>query len=174
MGCDIHLFVEYRKETYIPDYWRSFGGQFRLGRHYGVFSALADVRNYGDEIKPIAECRGVPKNAGYSALDDYRYYVTENKIDGGNECSKETAERWVKNGSSQWWDDKHTWVTDPDAHSESWLSLQEFKDALSTTWQHEGEEKRFIDIEDYNAVVAAMESLESQGMTSRVVFWFDN
>lgn len=46
MGCDIHLFVEYSKPE--SDHWMNFGEEFRLTRHYGVFSALADVRNYGD------------------------------------------------------------------------------------------------------------------------------
>lgn len=173
MGCDIHLFVEYRKDTYQENYWRSFGGEFRLERHYGVFSSLAGVRNYGDVIKPVVEPRGIPRNAGYSCLDEYRYYITDN-ITEANECNLEKAEQWVNSGISEWWDERKTFVTDPDAHSGSWLSLQELKEALAITWKEDGETKSFRDIEDYNAVIAAMECLESQGMTTRVVFWFDN
>jgi hypothetical protein len=44
-----------------------------------------------------------------------------------------TAERWVKSGSSVFKNDrdgKPTWVSGPDWHSHSWLSLEEYRQVL--------------------------------------------
>jgi hypothetical protein len=79
MGCDIHAFAE-RKSG---EKWKQIRGEFRHedyekkphwtdevydGRDYELFAFLADVRN-DNEIKPLAQPRGVPVDAslGYQA-----------------------------------------------------------------------------------------------------------
>ena len=53
-----------------------------------------------------------------------------------------------------------------DAHTQSWLTLDEFKAAYKNS---EGYRDHVLD-----AMVSAMESLESNGHNTRIVFWFDN
>lgn len=167
MGCDIHLFVEYRNPTWSAGYWKSLGSEFRLGRHYGIFSSLAGVRNYGDEIKPIAEPRGVPETISTAAREGYLYYVTDEPFE--DRCvTPEKAKRWVESGASKQWDGKY--ITGPDWHTPSWLNPAEYEAAIN--FKIEGKEIR--DTEDYQAVLAAMKSLQMSGFEVRTVFWFDN
>src|SRR5690349_20426391 len=86
MGSDIHLYIEH-KRTGPNSRWSSFGGRFNPGRYYGLFAKLAGVRNYR-EVKPVAEPRGMPADAGWIADADNRLYISE---DGGERHV--TAER---------------------------------------------------------------------------------
>lgn len=52
MGCDIHSYIEYKKNGQ----WKS--ESCYIGRDYALFGLLAGVR--GVSIKPIAEERGLP------------------------------------------------------------------------------------------------------------------
>lgn len=84
MGCDIHSYVEVRKDGR----WQRANPEFkledwqvkRLGketgvrgpfdwRSYGVFGFLAGVRNYS-EIPPLSEPRGLPKDASPEVMDE--------------------------------------------------------------------------------------------------------
>lgn len=119
MGCDIHMYVEYkkdlpikgsdkRKEEWISgDYfkqnpfklvWDDENKMDRLelhgDRNYTLFTTLAGVRDYTNETIPVSEPKGVP--------DDACDYV------------KKENERW-----------------DTDGHSHSWLTLKELKDYQS-------------------------------------------
>lgn len=169
MGCDIHAFIEYTKEA--PEQtgergWRSFGSKFHLSRHYGVFAKLAGVRNWPDwGIVPISKPRGLPDDAAYQACEYYWLYITPSA--GERYCSKANAERWVAGGVSRYRDGERHFVSDPDAHSASWVSPDEWEAMLS--------DPKIQGVEDaYHAFLAAMRSLESKGNEVRAVFWFDN
>lgn len=170
MGCDIHAFIEYKKPD--RDAWLSLGSEIRLDRHYGIFARLADVRN-GWDIEAVAADRGIPDDLGYEARGKYRLYITE---DTGGDSSYVTplkAARWVANGSSKYVKDSSgndAWVTDPDAHSESWCTPDELMAVVS----YKPDGKVFGDAHEYRAVLAAMRSLEADGFEARLVFWFDN
>jgi hypothetical protein len=64
MGCDIHVYLEYKEDDY---YYFSkeaiFDGKIspRIWRDYNTFGILAGVRNYNNFI-PIAPPRGLPKD----------------------------------------------------------------------------------------------------------------
>ena len=60
MGCDIHVFVEYK--LYGGDRWSNFGGEFRLPRNYTLFGYLAGIRGYAD---PKIPPRGMPKDPSW-------------------------------------------------------------------------------------------------------------
>lgn len=169
MGADIHAFIEFTNEPPQQTgerHWRPFGSQFRLDRHYGLFAKLAGVRNWPDwGIVPISEPRGLPHDTGYAVDDDYWLYVTEG---GGKDfVEKATAERWVAAKASRWSDDERNWVSNPDAHSASWLTPDEWEKALT-------DEKITRVAPDYRAFLASMRSLQEQGYEVRAVFWFDN
>jgi len=76
--------------------------------------------------------KGIPKPLSYRVQNRYTLYVYEKEEgDPGEEgCTRESAEGWVKNKSSEWWNEDKTMVTDPDWHTPSWLSTEEVKQLL--------------------------------------------
>lgn len=120
MGCDIHVYTEYKKNLpikdsqEIEDKWVS-GDYFKLnpfkdiwdeeeeldkihlykGRNYGLFATLAGVRDYTETITPVSEPKGMPE-------DCCDYVKRENKSWSG------------------------------DGHTHSWLTLKEIRDYQST------------------------------------------
>ena len=68
MGCDIHAYLEVKKEdkwVYIND--------IDISRNYDLFARLANVRNYRG-IEPISEPRGMPKHMSKDIFDHYEEY----------------------------------------------------------------------------------------------------
>ena len=124
MGCDIHSVVEFKN----GDWWDDLG-EISIGRWYSLFANMAGVRNYNNNLVPVAEPRGFPKDASFESK--YKY------------------ENW---GS--------------DAHTPSWLTLDEFRLAYKNS---DGYRDPVLD-----AIISAMETLESNGHNTRIVFWFDN
>ena len=119
MGCDIHLYIEYREKERAnhPNpscrQWRSLGGQFMLWRAYELFAAIAGVRAARDfQIKH--QPRGLPDDLGYHSDSDAA---------AGTHGSH---------------------------HSHSWLTFDEFRDAI-----HPIVFEKYR-LSDYRAVLAAM------------------
>lgn len=166
MGCDIHLYVEYKSKN--TDYWRSFGKRINPGRIYGMFAKLADVRNgYGYET--IAAERGLPDNISYEARNDSQLFISE--TDGDDYVHPNTAKRWVESGSSVYTNEGRS-VTHPDWHSHSWATTQELEEAFNYVFNKDGMLKG--DFIEYAAIISAMKEFEKHGYPARVVFWFDN
>lgn len=119
MGCDIHMYVEYKKDVPVKnsdkrevkwisgdyfkpnpfqDIWDDESKMERMelygDRNYGLFSTLAGVRDYTGLINPVSEPKGMP--------DDCCAYI------------KQANEDW-----------------DSDGHTHSWLTLKELKDYQS-------------------------------------------
>ena len=207
MGCDIHLYIEYKSKK--PQYdgrestWHSFGKSINPGRNYAMFGLMANVRNcYSDGKLPVlVEPRGMPEDAGYTATDDNRIYISETESE--DYVSMETAKRWVNSGSSKFINDNDgnpTWVTQPDWHSHSWLTTSEFESVLNkyleleTGWHkvRVEEHNKMVEREniqpdswayappsindepEYQVVLASLKRFEELGYDARVVFWFDN
>jgi len=207
MGCDIHLYIEYKsKKTEFDGYdsgWQSFGGRINPGRNYAMFGLMANVRNcYSDGKLPVlVEPRGMPEDAGYTATDDNRIYISETESE--DYVCMETAKRWVNSGSSKFINDNDgnpTWVTQPDWHSHSWLTTSEFESVLNKYLELEAgwhkvrveEHNKMVkevniqpdswayappsinDEPEYQVVLASLKRFEELGYDARVVFWFDN
>lgn len=171
MGCDIHLYVEYRAKDRAasPDpfmrRFSSFGSRINPGRIYEVFAAIAGVRaGREDQIKH--QPRGLPTDIGFYSGADATLYITE-KGDGYRECKLSDAEKWVAQGSSAWVEQGKR-VTHPYWHSHSWLTFEEFRDAIHPIVCVKYKEP------EYRALLAAMKQLHDDGYEVRVVFWFDN
>lgn len=168
MGCDIHCYIEHSR-TPLEDrdrYWASFGGHNNPGRDYSLFGLLAGVR--GDA--KLFAARGLPPGVGYAARGDNEFYVSD-ELGGERTATRAQAESWVARGVSEWTDERKAWVTDPDAHSHSWLTLDEWKQALKAA--DDLDPKYPVGI-DYRAMTAAMQVFADAGEDVRVVFWFDN
>lgn len=93
MGCDIHVRLEIKrtingeKKWVTADYFSKnplyeegdeFGREYEVvsiysDRNYSLFSLLAGVRNYGDNV-PISEPKGVPDDCSEDVLKDYEQW----------------------------------------------------------------------------------------------------
>ena len=140
MGCDIHLYIEYKNKKVAfdgyKDNWHSFGKRINPGRNYAMFALMANVRNhYSDGKLPVlVEPRGIPDDAEYYSSGDDRIYISEEKYDGEHSVTMERAKSWVESGSSKFINNQKgepTWVTDPDNHSHSWLTTSEFETIIN-------------------------------------------
>ena len=180
MGCDIHLRVEKRRvktnSLNERNEWRGVGfyGEFS-DRIYGMFARMANVRDsWGYKM---FEARGLPKDIAWPATEAFYLKVTENEeaaVWSDRHCLKKDAERWVEEGYSEWVDDKHTMVTDPDLHSHSWLTAEELRKCFDDCFKDEDGTYKG-DYVDWLGLVSFCEGIESTGeFDCRVVFAFDN
>ena len=161
MGCDIHLYPEARR---LPDgEWFSVAGSMNPGRDYDLFGKIAGLRS---SEPSMYEVRGLPGQLGFWARSDNQIFITADG--GGDYATLAEAERWVASGSSEWTDERKVFVTHPDWHSHTHLSVAEMRSALEapSKW---GER----DVE-YWGVLAMMEEIERRGHEGRFVIWFDN
>lgn len=170
MGCDIHVYPEYRDAKQSREHWYGFGGRFNPGRDYEMFELLAGVR--GKETAALIEPRGVPENLSWQADDDYWMRVTDDKADSreSNEIAEADAQKYLGYGSIQH-PTQPKRISSPDWHTASWLTLAEYEAVLGQYVLAHGTE--FLSAE-YPALAAALRSLESRGLETRIVFWFDN
>jgi hypothetical protein len=161
MGCDIHTFIERREH----DAWWSvhYGGQFYVGRDYRLFSALAGVRSY-DDPPPLYAPRGIPEDLASGAVDGYTLWIGD-PGDNTPRCDRERAEVWLAKGYSKRWG-KHR-VTDPDAHTPSWLTAEESREVINAMRLEDRSD-------DWEIVTRIAEFYAERCQGSRIVFWFDN
>lgn len=182
MGCDIHAYIEFaapKKDGY-PVYWQNFtrdGGS----RNYILFGVLAGVR-YPEA--QLFEPKGMPEgNLGFATADDYWLSVAPEAYpqwaDNGGYTSIESAERWVKDGSSIGeigTDGRLSRVSGPDWHTHSWLTADELAKALDH-YKVEAAKQWTDDADvppEWQAMLASMRAFEAAGQMTRIVFWFDN
>ena len=166
MGCDIHCYIEYRRKT-DKGHWNGFGGRINPGRFYAMFSIMAGVRKY-DGSPTLFKPKGLPDDLGFESKDDNRFYITDTTSEGY--VTKAKAYEWVAKGYSKLVDEH--WVTNPDWHSHSWLTPNEYNEAIEA-FKKSCANGFYLDPE-YTAILDCLRSFERQGFESRLVFWFDN
>lgn len=192
MGCDIHLYMEYKNpENTWSKRWDNFGKRISVGRDYYLFGLMAGVRG---GAKPIAAPRGIPNDIDYYTAQDYYWFIgdtNETDTDGSRFITLKDAERW---GTTIELDDKGNpyRIPDPDLHSASWLTFGEYTSALALAELayykdcspdnpnmiqavrdlYLKEAHKYLIL--HKAVAASMSTLENIGYKTRVVFWFDN
>lgn len=162
MGCDIHAYIEYQaNKEHHPDHWWMMA-DLHLMRNYAMFGLMAGVRRGAALIEP----RGYPMDS--ATRYKYCLFVVEEETDDAECCTKESAERWVKNGHSEWVNEDHSMVTHPDWHTPSWLTAKEYRRVIEA--YKEAAPYGVSESPEYEAALAMLESLPD----SRIVFWFDN
>lgn len=124
--------------TKIPDWAKE---EFQIdpddGRNYDWFSILADVRNgygfagveTGEGFKVISEPRGIPDDASIETLKYLSIPVKDEEGEDGDDywVSKDSAVKWmIKGYSTLLTIENEEYVTNPDYHSISYLSLEDF------------------------------------------------
>lgn len=181
MGCDIHCYIEYRSENSDFTSWNDFGKKINPGRNYQIFGLMAKgVRADYDESLDI---KGLPdyETLGYSSKDDAYIYISESK--DPDCCSLETAQKWESYGHKIIYRNGNPiFVENPDWHSHSWLTTEEFNYVLNLYYQKNSDSilepyeymKSSYIAPEYEAILAAMLRFEDLGYKARLVFWFDN
>jgi len=180
MGCDIHMFVQYRnierakknKKEGRNDYWWGFGGHLNPGRNYTLFGILAGVRDNPMDKDKMFYPKGLPGfELSYEALDSlYLYIREEDECDEEGSCTLAQAQRWgkyiINDSSGKPWRTLH-----PDWHSHTWLTTQE----LVQTYRWYKKETGHAPGLEYRVLLKMMKDLENKGENEVVVvFWFDN
>lgn len=172
MGCDIHLYIEYKLPSWEDDRWASLGGgNWHPGRDYSMFSIMANVRAYvkNGEGLTFFKPRGRPEGMGYlSSMDDRLYISKERPEDDGN-TSPERAERWIKQNPELKCEDPR-WVYHPDWHSHSHLTAEEFDQVMVEYVKRYTAEPGI----GYKVIQSSLKTLVDNGYMARLVFWFDN
>ncbi|MFW6145425.1 MAG: hypothetical protein ACOC4Y_01370 [bacterium] len=173
MGCDIHCYIEYKTEK--SDMWWNFGGRINPGRDYLIFALLANVRNY-DRFEPILYPKGLPEDIGFITRDDAQLFVSDWTPDEEGCCARESAERWVRAGVSEYTDDRKVSITHPDWHSHSWCTAAELEKVFQKGEQILRKEHgvRAFDLPEWYMVLEILKKFEAWGYQVRMVFWFDN
>lgn len=172
MGCDIHLFVEARRSK-VEDFVSITRGQFNIDRSYSLFASLANgVRcNVNGSKYP----KGIPSDLCIysSTWDDIYYWIRDVSSDEPGYCNMDQAVQWGNPILSYDHDMKYT--LNPDRHSHSWLTLQELRESMQVLQLAKKENGMSIGTQpQISAIIAMMDSLESSGYETRVVFSFDN
>lgn len=197
MGCDIHTFIEYSdfNDRDGEPYWTCFGGSYNPGRDYTMFGILAGVRH--DEFQ-MFEPRGLPEGKlSYPVQDYMRIRIADEGTEPSEgEVSLEQARSWTGyyGETITEFDGKPRWVGNPDLHSHSWLTAEEFKLALARYVLRDREPDIDVTPENrvavmqavaalaggdrydvsWDAILAVMETFEARGCKTRLVFCFDN
>lgn len=169
MGCDIHMYVEYRSKKAVNKAWHDFGKRINPGRNYHLFGLLC--RGVRSNNPNGFEPKGKLTDYGtYSKNDAYLFISDDEQKDGCTTLAN--AERWEQYGCQIIKNEKGIpyKVEHPDWHSHSWLTTEEFGQAL----QFYREEETYYPVVEYEALLAAMEALERFDTEARIVFWFDN
>ena len=173
MGCDIHLHVEVRPRKWKDDKWfhAAIYGEFS-DRIYGMFYALADVRGDYEGITPH-EPKGLPENITGLTRRELVLFVDDEFQDEQGYCSKEDAEKWVKEGYSKWYDNEKRMIIAPDWHSFSWCTADEIEIAINEVFKDKNGKWMGEPVEWY-ALLKYMRAYEEMDYDVRAVFWFDN
>lgn len=166
MGCDIHAYIEYSYNVRTlsgEPYWRTFGGRISLQRDYCMFGILAGVQ---DGEYQLYAPRGLPAgDLAFVTSSDAYLCITSSP--GERECTRGQAESWgnpiFKQGT---WE----YTMNPDWHSHSWLTPDEYAAALGIYMIKTGD----VYAPEWDAMLSTMRALEERGAEVRLVFWFDN
>jgi len=180
MGADIHLYIEYDDDGAIPfsdiQMIRGFSdGDFLIPRDYHLFATLAGVRSR-NVFQPKYSPRGMPEVASPEVINRFFRNILDEEGERLEEddVTRAQAEEWVAKGHSyirDSWIKKNGFVSDPDHHTPSWLTLKEISESFAAS------PYSLVDMpKESQAVHELLQSLEKYfGVDrARIVFWFDN
>lgn len=80
MGCDIHVCCEYKNrydKWVTAEHFIKEGQEYKVlavyrERHYALFSALAGVRRYSNDVEPVSEPKGMPVDCTPETMEMYK------------------------------------------------------------------------------------------------------
>lgn len=169
MGCDIHAHLDFVEVDACGAPRASYFCGFEIPRDYVLFTVLAGVRAKNGDPAPVANPKGFPTDIGSPVSVFCAYEINDElaaaEIDGF--CSQEDAEEWVEEGVSRYLDSGKSRVSDPDAHSHSWLTADDVENANHLYCNATGKYNPYL-----AAVAGAMRAFDADERKARLVFWF--
>ena len=172
MGADIHAFIEWFDDRH--DRYFCFAEKINVRRDYLLFAVLAGVRNADYSVVPVSAPKGLPDDISEDVVDHYYLKVSDEASICHDlyYCSSTDADRYIAGGSTEFRVDNQWFVSNPDWHTPSWLTLKSLQYAQHLYRQRESWSAGNISLA---AIIGAMESLDRLTIRpSRLVFWFDN
>ncbi|MGR3273466.1 hypothetical protein ACSYAD_00015 [Acaryochloris marina NIES-2412] len=177
MGCDIHLYLEYRHPSWgIESVIANF---FSVGRDYRLFTALAGVHSHDDDVPVLFVPRGLPNDVSQYIHEQFYAEIIPDDADDQRKnlmhewCDESDAKHYVAkhNAHIKEYKDGRRYVSDTDWHHASYLTRNEIMDAC----QHAGYDLSNAP-DEFQMVMDFMQSIDDRfsNDTSRMVFWFDN
>jgi hypothetical protein len=165
------------KEKEKKSHWLSFSAdKILVERDYTMFYILAEARGYAPHS---FKAKGkIPLNKLSGWVQNRRTIFIQDERDERDECydacTIEEALDWQKrhncrihySDSSK----KPYRVDSPDFHTDTWLSFDEYEQALNYYRDYTGQEP----LHGYLAVYAAMKLYHDSGFKTRLVLCFDN
>ncbi len=143
MGCDIHGFVEIKRN----DKWKLSDVEIPEDRSYDTFAILAGVRNYVNAI-PISEPKGLPEDLSEESKNDDNIQHLEYWQEGdGHSFSWLTLKEILD----------YNWEQEF-ADSRNDYKLVKAKDAICNSW---------------TCFITYLKTVELEPENIRIVFWFD-
>jgi hypothetical protein len=164
MGCVIRAHLEYLDPAHGDGQSGERVATFEIARDYLLFSILAGVRSERGGPPPVSVPRGLPHGTpppSYEVDDE----LADLGVDGY--CSREDADLWVQKQIAEYLNESKTMVSDPDAHSASWLEQAELEEVARLYKSAAGH----LHVE-FAAIVGAVRALNDVGRRGRFVFWF--
>lgn len=118
MGCDIHVYAEYRYPNWQgqESYCWMLGDKIQVERDYYLFALIANVRTYADNVAIYPE-RGIPQDISLGTLVEFTSPATQQEFD----------EAEIKN---RWQLGDYLRVRSWDWHSATWLTSAEMREVL--------------------------------------------
>ena len=168
MGCDIHLYVEYRNKNRNSPWEESGIVMPNCGdRSYEMFAVMADVRNYNN-LERIVPDRGYPMDAAYSTDKAYFCEISENELHE-NPFYHEPI-RIKKVGKRTLYMREEL-----DYHSANWCTASELEECINFIFKKEENEVWIGNYIEWFVLLGAMKGYEITGeYECRAVYWFDN
>ena len=166
MGCDAHMYVEYKNKESNNKNWTSFGNRINPGRNYWMFGLIAGVRS---EFIESYNAKGIPIDLAYSASSDFKLFICNEPEPGC--CTLDDAKRYQSYGRKiEYRDGEPIFVEHPDWHTPTWLTIEEFENVITTHNKMDYAHKE----PEYEAILSAMKKLEEFNNEVRIIIWFDN
>jgi hypothetical protein len=180
MGCDIHMYVEYRPKKADYNFWNSYGGRINPGRDYVMFGLLCKGVRTSFDQSHLPKGKLKKGEMGWQCEEDLHLLITKDG-DREGETTILKALRWSKTYGLEIHrsdlNNEPIYIDHPDWHSHSWLTIEEFEKSLKD-YEQIAEELGYVlkepDVK-YSAILSSMKTLENNGQNDvRVVFWFDS
>ncbi len=186
MGIDIRAFIDVwpsldpeleRDSELIEACSIHCFGQVFIHRDTKLFGLLAGV---GQECEALFVPKGVPTvcswrvQAAYTviAIDDAKWTLGHEESSYPRYIKRSQAEELINEGQSRYFNKKLGEILDYDAHTFSWLTVEELQEihqkyqTLEDGWPQT--------IEALNAIIALMKALDNgQAGRTRLIFWFE-
>ena len=144
MGCDIHA----HSEVKINGVWHHLSGELPFERNYDLFTRMAGVRRYSDEIESISEPRGLPEDLSFLT----RFIYDEYGVEGHS----------------------HSWLSAAEVSDlGEWMEEQRKKYNTTEYWYPE-KVIGYIFGNGWDQFTKYRDDLPEGVEDARLVFWFDN